>query len=442
MAPSDYIQARQKTDEPVATVDEQPYLPFLEMDPNDHDSIKTVVAEILKASLGDGVEQDTSNWTVQVVLGGITNKLLQVSGLTAKPANARTGTNANNNSVLVRVFGGHGLIDRDVETSTFAALARQTMAVAYLGRFANGRLEDWCEGMKALGVHQMGAEVCVQPIARALGRIHSQFEIPEALREHHDPDQPPTLWTQLDSWWNQANTKTATIDENNNNNNDNNKCNNNNNNNNNNNYTQRAAALELEKIGPEISWLRTKVIGETTEFKNTVGFCHNDLLAANILYQQNEDNDNGALSVSVSVSVQLIDFEYGGMNYWSYDIANHFNEYAGGTTPEDNGLADYSLFPDSQVQRQFVTEYLKTVNNNNNNNNNKSANSIIVTDRQVDDLLQEIRGFVLANHLVWGLWAVNQAASEGCDEFDYLQYAECRLGQYWIDKKHHQIGET
>ena len=30
-----------------------------------------------------------------------------------------------------------------------------------------------------------------------------------------------------------------------------------------------------------------------------------------------------------SDDVGIIDFEYGGPNYLAYDIANHFNEYAG-----------------------------------------------------------------------------------------------------------------
>jgi len=35
------------------------------------------------------------------------------------------------------------------------------------------------------------------------------------------------------------------------------------------------------------------------------------------------------------------------------------------------------------------------------------------------------------NNIYWGLWAVNQAATEGCASFDYLLYAEKRFGQYY-----------
>ena len=41
---------------------------------------------------------------------------------------------------------------------------------------------------------------------------------------------------------------------------------------------------------------------------------------------------------------------------------------------------------------------------------------------------------IMVNHLYWGLWAVNQAAEEGCDEFDYLTYAANRLNEYYVKK--------
>jgi len=46
------------------------------------------------------------------------------------------------------------------------------------------------------------------------------------------------------------------------------------------------------------------------------------------------------------------------------------------------------------------------------------------------DLLEQVQKFLLVNHLYWGLWAVNQAAVEGCDEFDYLNFATSRIGEF------------
>lgn len=72
----------------------------------------------------------------------------------------------------------------------------------------------------------------------------------------------------------------------------------------------------------------------------------------------------------------------------------------------------------------------------------------VCDDSHVNALWEEVQGFVLADHLVSGLWAVNQASTStsavvgscnatnnGADvaddeKFDYLHYAKCRLERY------------
>ena len=49
-------------------------------------------------------------------------------------------------------------------------------------------------------------------------------------------------------------------------------------------------------------------------------------------------------------------------------------------------------------------------------------------------LLSHVQKFILVNHLYWGLWAVNQAAEEGCEEFDYLTFASNRFNEYHVKK--------
>lgn len=54
-----------------------------------------------------------------------------------------------------------------------------------------------------------------------------------------------------------------------------------------------------------------------SELESPSVFCHNDLLLANVVYNAQRN------------TVTFIDYEYAAYNYQSYDIANHFNEYAG-----------------------------------------------------------------------------------------------------------------
>jgi hypothetical protein len=58
-----------------------------------------------------------SSWSVRAVSGGLTNDLYLVNCSEMPLGEAGEG-------VLLRLFGGDGVIDRDRETSTFAALCR------------------------------------------------------------------------------------------------------------------------------------------------------------------------------------------------------------------------------------------------------------------------------------------------------------------------------
>lgn len=120
------------------------------------------------------------------------------------------------------------------------------------------------------------------------------------------------------------------------------------------------------------------------------------------------------------MQIQIIDFEYGGYNYSSFDIANHFNEFAGGT---QDAKPDYSLFPSNFQKRHFLESYL-----------NARGGFGENKDEALEMLLEEVDAFVLVNHLYWGLWAVNQAKSEGCGEFDYLLYAYNRFHRFQAQK--------
>jgi thiamine kinase-like enzyme len=360
MSPSDYIGLRSDgpSNDPSYSeiVEDKPYFPFLRVDANDEESIKNAAIMIVQ-SMKDVSVADLS---IKTVLGGNTNGLFCVSqvmgGIT--------------NRILVRIFGAPGLIDRDIENSNYAALAKRGIAPRYYGRFANGRVEGWLD-MKHLEVAELGN--FNKQIAEQLGKLHVNFVL--------EPKEEPNMWSQLRSWMDQAlvaNFQNETDQ-------------------------QRAAKLDVTSLPAELGWLQESVVPKDAK----TAFCHNDALAANILVSSDLKD------------IQLIDFEYGGPNYVAFDIANHFNEYAGGT---DNGVPMYELFPTEEKQREFLVAYLLAV-------NGKDP-----TETEVNALCKEVQAFVLVNHLYWGLWAVNQAAVEGCSGFDYLLYAKHRIGRYGATK--------
>jgi ethanolamine kinase len=84
-------------------------------------------------------------------------------------------------------------------------------------------------------------------------------------------------------------------------------------------------------------------VEEIKEISDTIGapvvFAHNDLLSGNLMFNKEEGK------------LYIIDYEYGSYSYRGYDIANHFNEYAGFE-------CDYSLYPSKDKQFHFFRHYL------------------------------------------------------------------------------------
>ena len=460
MAPSGYIQSRQQATQQTnffaTLVDNRPYLPNLSVDISNEASLRLVAIAVLLLNVAqdiyyDGasngtpyrlVTTDLTKWQTTIeeegiqhltchrVTGGITNALFRISGfhslfqsdtirqilstiLTDKNSNASKQSLDEQitqffpfNSILLRIFGAEGMIDRDIETSTYAALCHANIAHDYLGRFSNGRMEGWLEGYIPLQCNDLQDPETSMEIAKEMARLHSLFVVPEGeLRQHHGEEVG--LWDQLKNWMGQAKSYTMFQTEKD---------------------TERVKKLELNKIEMEVHRFIHSYTTQKTS-NNHTAFCHNDMLAANIMRH------------SQTHQIQLIDFEYGGTNYKAFDIANHFNEHAGGTTAEEGATPDYGKFPCWERQVLFCGEYVKMVRMLERQTNRLEDDCLgdIVKDdddvhKEAMELLDQVKEFVLINHLYWGLWAVNQAAEEGCVEFDYITYATNRFGQFYKQK--------
>ena len=217
-----------------------------------------------------GARSSDGSLALEPIVGGITNTLFRAT--------------YHGRTVLIRIYGDGGMIDRVAELQSFCALAAAGIGPRCFGSFANGRLEEFFEGFRTLAPADLSDADRSAKIARELARSHA---IPV------EATAAPSLWGQLADWLSSA--RAATFCEG---------------------SAEAAeyASIDISHIEAEIARLRRQVPESAS-----VVFCHNDLLAANIL----EHPGSGEL--------KLIDFEYGGPNYRAFDIANHFNEWAGGT---------------------------------------------------------------------------------------------------------------
>eukprot|EP00049_Salpingoeca_infusionum_P000567 m.40895 g.40895 ORF g.40895 m.40895 type:complete len:350 (-) comp10480_c0_seq2:1983-3032(-) len=143
------------------------------------------------------------------------------------------------------------------------------------------------------------------------------------------------------------------------------------------------------------------------EFKEEVesadlatGFCHNDLLPYNIIMSPEQDK------------LSFLDYEYGNISYFAYDVANHLNELAG----LEVKTLDYSRPPCGDALRPMIVCYLT------------AFHGQEPTDEQTTQFQSWVERLRLLSHLFWSIWALIQAANSTID-FDYIGYARLRLQQ-------------
>lgn len=100
-------------------------------------------------------------------------------------------------------------------------------------------------------------------------------------------------------------------------------------------------------------------------------------------------------------------------------MANHFAEWAGYD-------CDYTAVPTRSQRHAFVGEYVRAY------AGFVGADGWDV-DAEIQKLMHEVNVFRGVPGFYWGIWALIQAGISHID-FDYANYAELRLGEYWAYK--------
>jgi len=161
-----------------------------------------------------------------------------------------------------------------------------------------------------------------------------------------------------------------------------------------------------DEISREAAFLE-ETIGQVKS-ELPIAMCHNDILGGNVMLRASDGD------------IRLIDFEYTRRNYVYYDIANHFNEYAGFDCMWD-------LYPGKEHQLMFMREYAKTF-------AELSGLEVVDLNLPSDDRMYALLQLLsLSSHLCWVLWAILQEAYSTID-FDYIAYAKRRLERYRTEK--------
>jgi len=355
--------------------EELPYHDY-EVNHKNEDDLKKGLFHVYKLVFA---EEATEMKTIQ---GGITNLLYLVTGT------QKCG--------LFRIYGQKTelLIDRKIENKVFQALSKQGQAPPLYALFKNGRVEGFVKNSRPLEPQEMGEEEFLEKIAPAFSEFH-QCDLSKVL----DPTTPK-LWDTVEKFIKLASEAEFTDPD----------------------KKAKIEALNIDQLKKELPWLKSILpselnghgkdliqsaenedIKKAMELLYAVVPCHNDLLSGNILYRTDKDD------------VLFIDYEYASYSYRGFDIANHFNEFAGFDCNFDK------WYPKIPVQKQFYELYFEKM-------------DMTLSDATLDQCVRIIDAFALVDHFFWGFWGVVQACNSPID-FDFAQYAKERLTRYPVDKE-------
>lgn len=297
--------------------------------------IPTEAKKILHALASDWSDvADSRALEVIPLKGAMTNEVFEV----------KWPTEGRSRKVLVRIYG-EGVdvfFDREDEIRTFECMSKQGQGPRLLGRFPNGRVEEFIRARTLSAVDLRDPEISAL--------------IAVKLREFHELDLPGPknvlLWKRLRNWLSAAQRLCS---------------------------SEEAAEFRLDTIGKEIDSLENLLLVEDQR----IGFCHNDLQYGNIMIDE------------VTRQITIIDYEYSSFNPVAYDFANHFCEMAADYHTETPHVLDFSKYPDLEERKRFVQIYL-----------NYSGSGEEPQDADVEKLLHSIEKYTLASHIHWGLWGI------------------------------------
>ena len=323
---------------------------------------------------------------VKQLTGGTTNRLYLVKFLDQDDLAFNT---LQPRKVLVRCFGQHSenLIDRQAEFHYIQQISSYypELAPRIYCQFENGLIYRYFEGdgLDELG----GAPNHYLHIAKLMNMFHS-IRV-EPFGSSHNRDHPseykPVVFTRTHNWMKLLTKNREAFKKRGGN------------------SLPEDTILDIDLIEREVSQIE-KLCGAFP-----IAFCHNDVGAHNIIYnKQSTDENEGELE-----SYHLIDFEYCGYNYASFDIGNFFCEFGGLNINPD-------AYPTPLQQTSFLRSYFGSRN---------------VTDAHIEYTRRQANVMSLVSNLHWSVWSMLQSMFSAID-FNYLEYADRRMTWYFKMKDH------
>ena len=304
--------------------------------------------------------------------GGLTNKLIGISLINNEDDSSDI---SDNDVVLCRIFGNgtDKFIDRSLELNNMKLLYDLKIGSKLYCQFNNGICYEYINGI-IINHDLLQDESVFSKVAKLVAKYH--LIQPQSKSNGNDEinKKEPLLFNKINELLHLVPDKYE-----------------------NNLNGKRKDLIKLipnkEELIKQVNYIKEYLINylNKSSMLNNIVFSHNDLLLANIIYDKTVED--------TSKQISFIDYEYSGYNYQAYDIANHFNEYAG----TDN--VNFDLYPSKEYQFKWLDYYLSSYLKDNGHSSSKSVDESLI-----NDLYKQVNKFALASHLFWGIWSIVQAS--------------------------------
>lgn len=327
---------------------------------------------------------------------GITNTLTKAM----KKRPGKTVSEVDQDAILLRAYGQGTdvLIDRAREIKAHNALSEKGLAPQLLARFDNGLMYRFVEGDVCTSQDLRKPQVYRQ-VAKRLGEWHATVPISEisnasiANATGKTVEQPqPNTWSVMRQWLQAVPEKNEQERE-------------------------RKATLSIE-----LDMLQKRFGNMGGLLGRDFVFGHCDLLSGNVIVQH---PTGSKLNGDAENSVSFIDYEYATPSPAAFDIANHFAEWAGFE-------CDHSGCPTKSQRRDFIHQYVVSFYTHA-ISENEAVGVEIDMKAAIEQLYQQVDNCRGLPGFYWGIWALIQADISQID-FNYAEYAQIRLDEYWAWK--------
>ncbi|KAI9823968.1 MAG: hypothetical protein M1819_001099 [Sarea resinae] len=377
---------------------------------------------------------------VERLSGALTNAVYVVSPPRNLPLPPSDTTDSNGIAkpvkpppkLLLRIYGPQveHLIDRESELQILERLAKKKIGPRLLGTFTNGRFEEFFHA-KTLTPEDLRVPETSKQIAKRMRELHDGIELLEEER-----DAGAFVWRNWDKWVERCGQITSYIDK----------------------QTlsgekgweNRAFVCGVEwplfcrAVGRYRKWLDDQY-GGPAGVRQQLVFAHNDTQYGNILRLEPSGESPLLLPANKHKQLIVIDFEYASANLPALEFANHFTEwcynYHDASTPH---ALNTSAYPSLEEQRRFLRAYIQhrphyhprtplmtptagpssTISSFMLDSRGPSTSQLqlldeeeraaeLVTEKEVERLVEELRWWRAANSAQWVAWGIMQAKLPG-----------------------------